>query len=125
MTYGIVRLIEDLKILGFDEVTVIQDSGNTSYALIPNFEILTGNFAGRIIDLAIPAPPQYPQMFGASIHVRATPHLVPFGPVPNLRNVIASNLGAAWQYWSYCFNISPVNPTSELISQINEIFRRN
>jgi hypothetical protein len=119
------RLIEDLTSLGFNEVSTIKDSASTTYAVISNFEIPAGSFRGKIIDLAIPAPEQYPQLFGASIHLRANPHLVPFEQVVNVRNVIQSNLGTDWQYWSYRFNVRPDNPTAELIAQINEIFRKN
>lgn len=124
MTFGVNRLVEDLKSLGFNHVSVIKDNTGT-YALIPNFEIPVGSFAGRAIDLAIPAPDQYPQQFGASIHIRSLPHLVEFGFIPNVRNVIQSNLGNDWQYWSYQFNVGPLNPTSEFISQINGIFKKN
>lgn len=125
MSFGIQRLVDDLIDLGFNDVSIIHDNANTSYALIPNFEIPAGSFAGRNIDLAIPATAQYPQTFGASMHIRTDPHLVAFGSIPNIRNVIASGLGVEWQYWSYCFNVKPTNPTSELISQINGIFRKN
>lgn len=125
MSFGVNRLIEDLVNLGFNEVSVVKDNANVNYAVIANFEIPAGSFCGKCIDLAIPVPDQYPQLFGASIHLRSEPHLVPFGQVVNLRNVIESGLGAAWQYWSYRFNILPDNPTAQLISQINEIFRKN
>ena len=125
MSFGVNRLIEDLVDLGFNEVSVIKDNANMSYAMIKNFEIPAGSFRGKNIDLAIPAPDQYPQLFGASIHLHSEPNLVPFGQVVNLRNVIESGLGATWQYWSYRFNVLPDNPTAQLISQINEIFRKN
>lgn len=125
MSFGVTRLVEDLNLLGFNEVSVIKDSTGQDYAQIKNFEVPAGSFTGRIIDLAIPAPPQYPQLFGASIHLKTNPHLVPFGFVQNVRNVINSNLGAEWQYWSYCFHLNPSNPTSQLMSQINGIFRKN
>lgn len=125
MNFGIDRLINDLKNLGFDDISSIQDNANSKYALLSNYEIPAGTFAGKVIDLAIPAPEQYPQIFGASIHLRSEPHLVDFGSVPNLRNVIVSSLGTPWQYWSYSFKINPINPTSELITQVNEIFRKN
>jgi len=125
VNYGINRLIEDLINLGFNEVISIKDANNANYALISKFEIPAGSFSGKIIELAIPAPDQYPQMCGPSIHILASPILVPFGNVPGVRNVIQSPLGDSWQYWSYQFSINPVNPTAVLISQINEIFKRN
>ena len=125
MKFGVERLVEDLKSLGFNNVTVIEDKANNVYALIPKYQIPAGSFAGRFIDLAIPAPSQYPQQFGASIHIKAEPPLVEKVPVHNVRNVIDSDLGTDWQYWSYRFNVGPMNPTAEFISQINGIFRKN
>jgi len=125
MSFGHERLIEDLKGLGFDQVSVIKDTGNTTYALIPNYEIPAGSFAGQLVDLAIPAPADFPRSTGSSIHLRKVPHLVGFGNVPVLRNVIPSNLGTQWQYWSYRFIINSTCPTSQLMSQINGIFRKN
>jgi hypothetical protein len=125
MSFGYERMIEDLKGLGFDQVSVIKDAANTTYALIPNYEILAGSFAGQVVDLAIPAPPDFPRSTGASIHLCKDPHLVGFGSVPGVRNVIQSNLGARWQYWSYRFIIGSTSPTTQLMSQINGIFRKN
>jgi hypothetical protein len=125
MSFGPERLIADLKELGFDKASVITDTANTSYALIPGYEILAGNFTGQLVDLAIPAPPDFPRSTGAAIHLRKDPHLVDFGNVPNVRNVIVSTLGAQWQYWSYRFTISSSSPTNQLMSQINGIFRKN
>jgi hypothetical protein len=124
VSIGVNRLIDDLVDLGFN-VSVIKDGADVNYAVISNFEIPAGSFSGKIIDLAIPAPDQYPQLFGASIHLKSDPHLLPFGQIPGVRNVIASNLGPVWQYWSYQFNVLPNNPSAQLISQINEIFRKN
>jgi hypothetical protein len=125
MSFGVSRLVEDLNLLGFSEVSVIKDNTGQDYARIANYQIPAGSFAGRIIDLAIPAPAQYPQLFGASIHLKASPHLVALGNIPNVRNVLSSNLGVDWQYWSYCFHLNPTNPTSQLLSQINGVFRKN
>jgi len=126
MMIGINRLIHDLQQMGFANVSTQQGADGLQYAVISGFEIPAGNFTGRTIDLAIPAPNDYPRSFGASIHLKANPHLVPFGNIPNVRNVINSPaLGPEWQYWSYRFNLKQNNPSSELISQINEIFRKN
>lgn len=127
---GINRLVQDLCDRGYPQVSV-QAATDFSYAVIPGFIIPAGSFAGRVIDLAIPATTDYPRSFPASMHIRATPHLVPFGSLPNglgglKRNVIPSSLGADWQYWSYRFdNQHLVNPTGEILSQINECFRAN
>ena len=121
MKIGIERLVQDLKDLGFDTVSSDQAAG-INYAVIPNFEIPAGSFSGRVIGLAIPAPADYPRLPGACIHVNE--HLLPFGNTTE-RNITVSGRGAQWQYWSYSFRAKPDNPTGELMSQINEIFRRN
>jgi len=123
MSIGIQRLLQDLKDLGFEEVAG-KSAANVDYAIIPNFEIPAGSFSGRVIELAIPAPADYPRLPGASIHIKTEPHLLPFGSTP-VRNITTSQLGGEWQYWSYSFRSKPENPTAELMSQINEIFRRN
>ena len=124
MMTGVERLVSDLRELGFVNLSTHQGTDGLQYAIIAGFEIPDGSFSGRSVDLAIPAPVDYPRSFGASIHLKANPHLVPFGHV-NGRNVIASGLGVEWQYWSYRFNLRENNPSSELITQINEIFRKN
>lgn len=125
MMTGINRLIHDLQEMEYKTISTLQGTDGFQYAVISGFEIPDGSFKGRIIDLAIPVPNDYPRSFGASIHLKADPHLVAFGSVPNVRNVIASCLGSEWQYWSYRFNLKENNPSSELITQINEIFRKN
>jgi hypothetical protein len=122
MITGIDRLIEDLTHLNF-EVFKVSDKNGLFYAVITGFIIPAGSFAGRVINLAIPAPTDYPRSLGASIHI--SPHIAEFKNVKGLRNVIASPLGPDWQYWSYSFQSRSNNPTTELISQINEIFKRN
>jgi hypothetical protein len=126
---GIDRLVEDLRELGYTTVDVIRAT-TFPYAVITGFTIPAGTFAGQVIDLAIPATADYPRSLPSSMHIRATPHLVPFGSIMlggvSKRNVIASaDLGDAWQYWSYQFKARPSNPTAELMSQINECFRTN
>jgi hypothetical protein len=121
---GTERIVHDLSLIGYVEVEVREAAG-IKYAILSGFEIPAGSFAGRVIDLAIPVPNDYPRSVGASIHVKASPHLVPFGNTPGVRNVVESGLGCDWQYWSYCFILSAENPTIELISKINEIFRKN
>lgn len=124
MIYGIERLKQDLVENCFEGVYTLSDPTGINYAVIPNFIIKAGSFAERVIELAIPAPADYPQSFGASIHVKADPVLFEIGNVQNVRNIVASNIGPAWQYWSFRFNLRPSNPTLELISQINEIFKK-
>ena len=121
---GIVLLLSDLHAQGYSTASSLRDANGGMYALLPQFEIPAGTFAGRVIDLAIPAPPDYPRGSIASIHVRSAPHLVGKGST-GTRNVIDSPLGNDWQYWSYQFQLRPLNTTSELLAQINGVFRRN
>lgn len=124
MKIGIDRLMEELETLNYS-VSKAKDSNGLDYAVISNFNIPAGSFAGRVIDLAIPAPADFPRSVGASMHLKSNPHLVEFKNIPQVRNVIQSPLGNAWQYWSYAFKVRPNNSTNELITQINEIFRKN
>lgn len=121
---GIERLVHDLREQGYEHVQTLSDGQGTAYAVLPNFEIPAGSFAGRVIDLAIPAPADYPRVLHSSIQLRATPHLVPFANT-GTRNAIESPLGPDWQYWSYQFINRPANPTAELMTQINAVFRKN
>ena len=125
MLLGIDKLLYDLAELGYNNLQKAKDTNGLDYAIIKDFEIQLGSFAGKLIDLAIPAYTDYPRSFGSSMHTKADPHLVPFENLPNRRNVVPSLLGDQWQYWSFGFRVKPTNPTSELISQINEIFRKN
>ncbi|MBE7172346.1 MAG: hypothetical protein INR73_17295 [Williamsia sp.] len=125
MKIGIERLLHDLSGMGYGDVERCDDHTGVSYAVMKGFEIPAGTFAGRIIDLAVPAPPNFPQGVTSSIHIKASPILVTQGMVTGIRNVLPSNLGIEWQYWSYNFVLPPGNPTAELITKINEIFRRN
>ena len=124
MTYGPERLISELRELGYAPALVT--GGDTQFALLAEYTISAGRFAGRVVELGIPAPANYPMAVGASIHVRSVPHLVEFGNVPNVRNVIASALGDGWQYWSINFGWpgERERSTARLLSQINAVFER-
>ena len=124
MIIGAQRLVQDLCDQGYKETRLLADSNGTQYVSIPEFVVPAGTFAGRAINLAIPAPTDYPRSSIASIHIQASPHLVNFGNTVT-RNVINSPLGPDWQYWSYQFQLSPTNPTLKLLAQINAIFRQN
>ena len=39
MTFGIARLLEDLKELGYEQTDSISDGGGNAYALIKDFEV--------------------------------------------------------------------------------------
>ena len=125
MKIGIARLVDDLSVMGYQNVETKVDTAGVSYAVLKEFEIPAGSFAGRVIDLAIPAPVDYPRSVAASIHIKASPLLTNQGQVAGIRNVCPSNLGGEWQYWSYQLIVPPANPTAELITKINDIFRKN
>lgn len=122
MGYGVDRLIEDLVALGHERTEKTQGSDGNQFAVIRGFVVPLGRFAGREIDLGLPAPPNYPQGVGSAVHVRATPQLLPDGRVPNVRNVTQSALGPEWRYWSHNFGWSGERSTRELLAQVNRIF---
>ena len=120
--YGPERLRADLEALGFEVELVTGDDRNT-YAVIREFEVPLGRFAGRIIDLAITATADYPRSVAAAIHVRAQPQLFEKSDsLPNVRNITDSGLGPEWRYWSKNFGWNGERTTRCLISQINKIF---
>ena len=122
--YGLDRLVADLTAMGFT-VTPTQ-AGDLAFAVVTEFRVEFGRFAGRVIDLGLPAPPNYPISVGSSIHVRATPQLLEFENVPNVRNIIASPLGPEWRYWSHNFGWAgeTERSTARLMGQVRAIFER-
>jgi hypothetical protein len=131
VNYGIDRLIAEIAALGHGNVSKLQVSQPGSqdvlnFALVPDYEVQLGRFAGRVIDLALPGPADFPRSVGASIHVRADPQLLELGHVQNVRNIIESPLGPQWRYWSHNFNWSGERDKSaaRLLAQINGIFER-
>lgn len=122
MNFGIERLLSDLKSLGLSPET-IKDNSGLNYALFPGFLIPAGRFEDRVIDLAIPAPNDYGQIVGSSIHIRSTPILMETQNVAGVRNVTASNLGSDWRYWSFAFKYSPTDTTQYLFAQILSVLK--
>ena len=122
-SYGIERIIVDLQHLDYT-IDVFRNVSNIDYVVIRNFHISLGQFKDRSIDLAIPIPKDYPRTIGSSIHIKSEPILLDYNDtVSGKRNIIKSPLGEDWRYWSFRFQINPVNPTKDLISQINGIFK--
>lgn len=120
--YGPSRLIEDLKILGYNGFLVVGSNGQ-KFVQIENYDINVGQFKGRVVVLAIPAPDQYPRTVGPSIHIKSDPLLLDKrDTIQGKRNIINSPLGGEWRYWSFRFNLNTENPTKDLMSQINGIF---
>ncbi|MBS2101197.1 hypothetical protein [Carboxylicivirga linearis] len=121
--YGKERLYNDL-ISDDYSVEYLTDSKGMDYVAITEYEIQFGIFKGQGIALAIPVPKDYPRTAGASIHVKSNPHLLDCkDTIAGKRNIINSNLGNEWRYWSFRFNLSAENPTKDLMSQINGIFK--
>lgn len=120
--YGAERLKSDLEAIGFK---VAGSSGNDGqpYVIIPGFEIPTGRFRGRVIDLGLMAVANYPQGVASAIQVKAEPQLFEKTDTQSgVRNIIDSPLGPDWRYWSKNFNWDGEKTTRRLISQINRIF---
>ncbi len=120
--YGPERLIQDLHVLGY-EVELVTAKDNSRFAVIHNYEIQLGQFAGRIIDLGIPATANFPISAGSSIHVKDSPQLYEKQTIPNVRNVTDSILGSEWRYWSKNFGWAGERSARRLMSQINEVFK--
>jgi len=117
-SYGPSRLVSDLRELGFD-AELNQDQKNQFYAVIRSYEIELGQFSGKVIDLAIPAMPNYPQAVGTSIHIYAEPQLLEKpDSVPGVRNIIDSALGQKWRYWSRNLNWDNQQKTTQRLMAI-------
>lgn len=121
--FGPDRLLSDLQGMGY-EVERVTDVHGMVYVVIRDFEVSLGPFSGRIIDLALLPPPDYPRNVGSSVHVRAAPQLLEcHNTIPGRRNILISPLGAEWRYWSRNFGWGAGEKTTRrLISQINEVF---
>lgn len=126
--YGPERLRAELEALGH-AADLVAGTDGLQYAVVPGYHVAAGRFAGRAIDLGIPALPNFPLAVGSSIHVRAEPQLLEYGTVQGagnvlVHNVIASPLGPAWRYWSKNFNWPGEQERSaaRLMRQINAVF---
>ncbi len=123
--FGPDRLIAELSALGYvvERVAV----GAEVFAVIRDYEVLVGIFAGRVIDLGLQCTADFPRSVHSAIHVRAEPQLLEKSDtIPNVRNIIDSPLGSDWRYWSNNFGWSGNDERSarRLMSQINTIFER-
>lgn len=122
--YGIDRFLQDLSELEYAPEKVVT-ANNANYAVIRDFEVPVGRFQGRIIDLGIPVPNDYPRLVGTSLQIKSNPHLLEYSDsIPNVRNVIESPLGQEWRYWSFRFEACSENTIQNLIYQIHGIFQR-
>jgi hypothetical protein len=120
--FGLAKLLHDLREMDYAVEDIM--AGGQAFAIIKNYEVATGRFMGRIIDLGIPAPENYPLAVGASIQVKATPQLFDLhDTLQGVRNIIQSPLGNEWRYWSLNFGQGN-HSTRRLLSQINGVFDR-
>lgn len=119
--YGLARLAAELRELGYEveEVT----GGGAQFAVFRGFTVPCGRFHGRVIDLGIQAPPDYPRSVASAIHVRAKPPLFDYGDTqPGVRNITTSALGGEWRYWSYNFGWRGDRTARRLMSLIHGVF---
>jgi hypothetical protein len=122
--YGPSRLLSEIIELGHE--AELARAGDLDFAIMKKYEVAFGRFAGRMIDLGLPATPDFPRSVGSSIHVRAIPQLLECQNIPNVMNIIASPLGPDWRYWSHNFNWAGEcnRSAARLLYQINGIFER-
>ncbi|GAB7024931.1 hypothetical protein [Geotalea toluenoxydans] len=120
--FGPERLRIELVELGY-AVEMI-NVGEAVFAVIEEYEVPLGQFAGRTIELAIPATPDFPRTVGASLHVRTEPQLFDYSDtLPGVRNITNSSLGPEWRYWSHNFGWNGSERSTRLLmNQIKGIF---
>jgi len=124
MIYGIYAFKADLEALSYPNLLTQKGSDHVDYLIIPSFVIPIGRFEGKVIDLAIPVPTDYPRTVGASIHVKSNPHILDKSDSqPKIRNIIDSSLGEEWRYWSFRFIPQNEKTAENLMHQINGVFK--
>ena len=124
MIYGSERFLKDFKEIGYT-AELAKGVDGKDYAIFKEFEIEIGKFSGKVIDLGLIIPPDYPRRVHNSIHVKAIPQLFEkTDTIPGVRNIIDSGLGLEWRYWSHRFNSIPEDTAMHLMSQINGVFKR-
>lgn len=95
------RMVEDFQAQG-NRAQVRFSEHSQPFVVLPDFEVVSGRFAGRTVDLAVEVQPD--GGVGSALHVRAEPNLLALGPPDQQGNgyhVIQSTLGDGWQYWSF------------------------
>ena len=118
-------LVEEFQAQGSSVQTTFSAHGQP-FVVLPGFEVISGRFAGRTVDLAVEVQPD--GGVGAALHVRAEPNLLALGPPGQQTNgyhVIQSALGPDWQYWS--FNLMAMWPSrraGDLIPIFNGVLDR-
>lgn len=102
---GIDIFKKQLMEMGFEP----KERGNDCLSF--SYKILCGKEEGRIIELGLHIPPQFPDIPPSGPHI--TPHLLPLntnggshplGGVHSSQNRHRDAFNATWQYWSRPFN---------------------
>ena len=110
------RMVEDFQAQG-NRAQVRFSDNSQPFVVLPMFEVTSGRFAGRTVDLAVEVQPD--GGVGSALHVQADPNLLALGQPDqqtNGYNVIQSTLGAGWQYWS--FNLMAAWPSRRAVDLI-------
>lgn len=124
MNYGIEAFKLDLEALSYTDLITKKGNDQVDFLVIPSFIVPIGRFEGRVIDLAIPVPGDYPRTVGASIHIKSNPQLLEKSDsLTSVRNIIDSSLGEEWRYWSFRFIPQIENTAENLMHQINGVFK--
>ncbi|HEX8520903.1 MAG TPA: E2/UBC family protein [Tepidisphaeraceae bacterium] len=98
MDIGVERLIADLQAVGFTVEGPVE-SGKRKWAIVKKYLITAGPFRGRVVDLAIPAPPDYPATPPGGIYI--SPQIARLGHLNvHDRSNETKDLPGEWQYWS-------------------------
>jgi hypothetical protein len=120
--YGAARLLTEIVALGY-EAELAKAPNDQVFAVVAQYTIELGKYAGRRIGLGLQTTPDFPKTVASAIHVRAKPQIYELtDSVPNVRNIQPSALGEDWRYWSNNFNWSEERSARRLMSQVNRIF---
>ncbi len=101
------------------------DANGKSWCVVKDFGISGGRFSGKVIEIAIPVPPDFPVTPPGGLFV--SPRLADEQTLQNVQvgdEAIAA-LGGAWQYWSRPFmdgKWDAQNPGRGLVIYWNTVF---
>lgn len=98
---GFDRFVDDFRSLGWT-VDGPFESGGHHWAILRRFHVPAGRYMGQIIDVAIPAPGDFPATPPGGLYV--SPLLVPANEMAGLsvhdRAAETAGIPGSWQYWS-------------------------
>lgn len=101
MEFGINRLTKDLRAIGLT-VEGPFSSGGLTWLIVAAYTIIGGRFAGHVVRIAVPVPPDYPQTPPGGLYV--SPNIAPASEMGGLsihdRSNETGQLPGVWQYWS-------------------------